>query len=131
MTKLPSTINNDVIEHSTPTIIQASIQIVVPTEKELFCMLMEKIEGIEKNSDRVIDFFQRINELEVKLSNTIEWVPVSAVATDKGLTSDAIRKQLQNGEFEEGVDFKYNGSRILINQGAVEQIQRKRRSSNG
>jgi len=129
MTKLPSTINSDIIEQSTHTIVKASIQIVVPTEKELFCMLMEKIEEIEKNSDRVIDFFQKINELEVKLSNTIEWLPVSAVATDKGLTSDAIRKQLQNGEFEEGVDFKYNGSRILINQGAIERIYRKRSSN--
>ena len=58
-----------------------------------------------------------------------EWNTVSMVAEVKGLTSDAVRKQIQNGNFEEGVDFKYNGSRILINQGVAEQIQRKRRNS--
>jgi len=62
---------------------------------------------------------------------TIEWIPVSAIANDKGLTPDAVRKQLQNGDFEVDVDFKYNGCRIQVHQGAVGRIQRKRRSSNG
>jgi hypothetical protein len=49
----------------------------------------------------------------------------------KGLSPDGVRKQLQNGDFEEDLDFKKKGCRIFINQGAVERIQRKRRSSNG
>jgi hypothetical protein len=48
----------------------------------------------------------------------------------KGLSSDAVLKQLRNGEFEEGVDFKKPHGRILINQGAIERICRRRRNSN-
>lgn len=66
-----------------------------------------------------------------ELSNEVEWYPVSTIAELRGITPDGVRKQVQNGDFEEGIDFKYNGSRILINQGAIERIHRKRRSSNG
>jgi hypothetical protein len=47
-----------------------------------------------------------------------------------GITSDTVRKQLRSGAFEEGVDFKKPHGRILINQGAIERIYRKRRNSN-
>jgi len=88
---------------------------------------------VDMFKERQEEYKRQIDNLKSKLSKqpSIEWISVSNVAKAKCLTSDAVRKQLQNGEFEEGVDFKYNGSRILINQGAVEQIQRKRRSSNG
>jgi len=121
-------------------IVSASIQIVVPNERELFCILLEKIQQIEesvetntKSFDNLSNILDGVEKLEAKLSSLksyVEWIPVSSVATEKGLTSDAIRKQLQSGEFEEGMDFKYNGARILINQGAIERIYRKR-SSNG
>ncbi len=55
-----------------------------------------------------------------------EWNTVSMVAETKSLTSDAIRKQLQNGEFEYGVDFKHNGGKILIHQGAIGRLHRRR-----
>lgn len=64
------------------------------------------------------------------LIDRIEWIYVSNVADSKGLTPDAVRKQLQNGDFEEGLDFRYKGARIQIHQGAIERISRKRRSSN-
>ncbi len=60
-----------------------------------------------------------------------EWTDVSIVANFKGLSSDAVRKQLKSGDFEEGVDFKYDGGKIQIHQGAIGRIRRKRRSSNG
>lgn len=66
-----------------------------------------------------------------KQKTTIEWFPVSIIAELNGLTPDAIRKQLQNGDFEEGIDFKKPNGRIMINQGAIGRIHRKRRSSNG
>jgi len=67
----------------------------------------------------------------VQPKTTVEWYPVGIVAELKDLTPDGIRKQLKNGDFEEGVDFKKPNGRILINQGAIERIRRKRRSSNG
>ena len=79
---------------------------------------------------------RQILELEDKIEifeqkNIIEWTTLSVVADKKGLTKDAVRKQLQNGDFEEGVDFKLVGNRILMHQGAVGRLHRKRRSSNG
>ena len=68
---------------------------------------------------------------EMKIKKPISWFSVSQVASLVGLTADAVRKQLQNGDFEEGLDFQYNGARIQVNQGAIERIQRKRRCSNG
>lgn len=83
-------------------------------------------------SERQSEYVNQINELKQKLSlkPVFKWISVSDVATAKGLSSDAVRKQLENGEFEDGVDFKKPNGRILINQGAVERIHR-RRSLNG
>jgi len=132
-------IESEIVEETQPVIVQARMQIVVPKERDLFCMLMEKIQQIEesaitnvKSLESLLNIFDGVEKLETKLSSLksyVEWISVSNVATEKGLTSDAIRKQLQSGEFEEGVDFKYNGSRILINQGAIERIYRKRSSN--
>lgn len=61
----------------------------------------------------------------------IQWSPLSLIALDKGLTKDAIRKQLQNGDFEDGVDFKRVGNKIVVHQGAIGKIRRQRRSHNG
>ncbi|RLA80270.1 MAG: hypothetical protein DRG78_11320 [Epsilonproteobacteria bacterium] len=90
------------------------------------------------NTDKIIDltlqFISSLKESVNEVSEStqgIEWVPVAIVADLKGLTADAIRKQLKSGDFEEGVDFKYKGSRIEVHQGAIGRIRRKRRSSNG
>jgi len=73
----------------------------------------------------------KVSVLEGKLQDKqIEWTTLSVIANDIGLTKDAVRKQLQNGDFEEGVDFKYDGNRIVVHQGAVVRLQRKRRSNN-
>jgi len=87
----------------------------------------EKLNLILKNQD---DLSRKLEDNFLEMKQTILWIPVSTVAIEKGLTTDAVRKQLQNGDFEEGVDFKWKGSRIQVHQGAVERIQRKRRSSN-
>ena len=104
-------------------------------ERVLYMVTKDKtiVKLMDMFNERQDSLLTEIKALEYKLSipNPVAWIPVAAVAEAKGLTSDAVRKQLQNGDFEEGTDFKYNGSRILINQGAIEQIQRKRRSSNG
>lgn len=102
-------------------------------ERVLYIMAKDKTitKLVDMFQERQSEYMNRIHDLEHKLSNksTVEWISVSAVAQVKGLSADAVRKQLQNGDFEDGVDFKYKGSRIEINQGAVERIQRKRRSS--
>ncbi len=74
----------------------------------------------------------KVDDLEKKI-NTIKdlWIPISEIARVKQLSKDAVRKQLNNGNFEEGVDFKHDGGKILVHQGAIEQIRRQRRSNNG
>ena len=68
---------------------------------------------------------------KIQSENRIEWTTLSIVAQEKGLTKDAIRKRLQNGDFEEGVDFKYDGNKIIVHQEAVVRLRRLRRSNNG
>ena len=71
-------------------------------------------------------------ELEkIKSTQRVNWTTLSIIAKEKGLTKDALRKQLQNGDFEEGVDFKYEGNKIVVHQEAIVRLRRKRRSTNG
>jgi len=77
-------------------------------------------------------FLQLSKMFETYISTqVISWVSVSDVAREHGLTSDAIRKRLQNGDFEEGQDFKRVGGKIQVYQGAIVRLQRQRRSNNG
>ena len=83
-----------------------------------------------------IDSLEVLEDIRYKLDvhileQTVEWTVLSVLAEKKGLTKDAIRKQLQNGDFEEGVDFKRDGNKIIVHQGAIGRLHRQRRSSNG
>ncbi len=98
---------------------------------ENILLMVTKDKTVVRLTEMLYDMNERLKVKGTTLGNLPQWHSVSAVAKVKGLSPDAVRKQLQNGDFEESVDFKYNGSRIKINQGAVERIQRKRRSSNG
>jgi len=103
-------------------------------ERVLYMVTKDKtiVKLVDMFQERQEDYVNQIKDLKSKLVEqpAVEWVSVSNVATAKGLSADAVRKQLENGEFEDGVDFKKPNGRILINQGAVERIHR-RRSSNG
>lgn len=85
---------------------------------------------------RANDMQDKIDNLESAVSNLlsenlIEWTTLSLLSSKTGLTKDALRKRLQNGDFEEGVDFKRDGNKIVVHQGAIGRLQRKRRSFNG
>jgi len=71
----------------------------------------------------------RVEQLQRSGKNT--WVTLSVIAKMHDLSRDALRKRLQNGDFEEGVDFKWDGNRIVVRQEAVIRLQRQRRRSNG
>ena len=99
--------------------------------------LASKLSSIEEKNQEISKLLEAQNNANeqlkaegILLKNLPQWYSVSAVAEAKGLSSDAVRKQLKNGEFEDGVDFKMPDGTILIHQGAVERIHR-RRSSNG
>ena len=104
-------------------------------ERVLYMMTKDKtiVKLVDMFKERQDSLLTEIKALEYKLStpDPIQWIPVSAVAEAKGLSADAVRKKLSTGAFKKGIDFKYKKSRIFIHQGAIERIQRKRRSSNG
>ena len=146
-------VDAEVIEDLLPVIVHGSIQFMLPSPNKSLRILQTSIANIQNTltlhtghleaiSHRVMNDIESIESLEVLkdirhkldvhiLEQTIEWTTLSIVAAKKGLTKDAIRKQLQNGDFEEEVDFKLDGNKIIVHQGAIGRIQRKRRSSDG
>ena len=143
----------EVVEDLSPVIVHGSIQFMLPSPDESVRILQTSItniqntltlhtEHLETISYRVMQDIESIDSLEALkdirhkldvhiLEQTVEWTTLSILAEKKGLTKDAIRKQLQNGDFEEGVDFKSDGNKIIVHQGAIGRLNRKRRSSNG
>jgi len=148
-----SIIQTEMVQDLTPVIVRAGIQFMLPSRDESMRILQTSITKIQNTltlhtdhletiSNRVVNDIESIDSLEVLkdirhkldvhiLEKTVEWTTLSILAEKKGLSKDAIRKQLQNGDFEEGVDFKTDGNKIIVHQGAIGRIQRKRRSSNG
>ena len=86
-----------------------------------------KINKLINISDEIVSQLKEQKEAKKDLPT---WVCVSDVAKEKELSSDAVRKQLSNGEFEDGKDFKKPAGKILIHQEAIGRIHR-RRSLNG
>ena len=141
------------MEQLEPIYVSATMQIVITPEardihliaentREIKNTLAKQNEKLDTIINRVMNDIDSIDSLEVLedirykldvhiLEQTVEWTVLSVLAEKKGLTKDAIRKQLQNGDFEEGVDFKRDGNKIIVHQGAIGRLHRQRRSSNG
>jgi len=134
----------EVADKMEPLQVRGILQVVIPTPTEAMHLMHKSLLGIEEKVDMQVQIMdvlysksydmqkEILRKLEIHvLEQTVEWTTLSILAEKKGLTKDAIRKQLQNGDFEEGVDFKSGGNKIIVHQGAIGRIQRKRRSSNG
>jgi len=135
----------EMVQDLTPVIVRAGIQLILPSRDESIRILQLSVDKIQSTlhiQTQIMNAIQDVESLEVLkdirhkldvhiLEQTIEWTTLSIISEKKGLTKDAIRKQLQGGDFEEGVDFKSDGNKIIVHQGAIGRIQRKRRSSNG
>ncbi len=138
-------VDAEVMEKLESTQVTGVLQFVIPTPDEAMHLMHKSLVGIQQTLDtqtQIMDVIYTEKSLDVLkaishkldihiLTQTIEWTTLSILADKKGLTKDAIRKQLQSGDFEEGVDFKSDGNKIIVHQGAIGRIQRKRRSSNG
>ena len=138
-------VDAEVVEKLEPIQVTGILQIVVPTPTEAMHLMHKSLVGIQQTLDtqtQIMDAIYNEQSLDVLndirhkldvhiLEQTVEWTTLSILAEKKGLSKDAVRKQLQSGDFEEGVDFKSDGNKIIVHQGAIGRIQRKRRSSNG
>ena len=142
-TQTNDVVDTEVVEELEPIQVTGIMQFIIPTPNESMHMMHKSLLEIEKKVDSqsqvmeaiyneksldVLKDIQRKLEIHI-LEQTIEWTTLSVLSKQKGLSSDAIRKQLQSGDFEEGVDFKTDGNKIVVHQGAVGRIHRKRRSS--
>ena len=75
----------------------------------------------------ILELRKDIKDINEYLRRTPKWIAVAEVARELGLTAQAVRKRLLNGDFEPGVDFKYVGSRILIARSTVPYLVRRRK----
>jgi len=138
-------VDAEVIEEREVIQVSAAIQIIITPEAKTMYRIEDNVREMQQTlntqtqimgaiyNEHSLDVLADIrHKLDVHiLEQTIEWTTLSIIATKKGLTKDAIRKQLQNGDFEEDVDFKTDGNKIIVHQGAIGRLNRKRRSSNG
>ena len=145
LVKVDPVVETEIVQDLEPRHVSASIQIIIPPDTKSIYKIHDSVILMNQKLDnqiRILDAIYSEESLDVLkniqhkldvhiLSQTVEWTTLSILADKKGLTKDAIRKQLQSGDFEEGVDFKSDGNKIIVHQGAIGRIQRKRRSSNG
>ncbi len=82
-------VESEVVENLEAITVQASIQIVVPTERELFCIIIEKIQQLDKS---IVGTQEDISSLTTSLFNIQEKLPTNERAD---------KKQISVKEFEE------------------------------
>ena len=138
-------VDAEIVEETGHILVSAAMQIIITPEAKTMYRIEENVMEMQQTlytqiqimgaiyNEHSLDVLEDIrHKLDVHiLEQTVEWTTLSILVDKKGLTKDAIRKQLQNGDFEEGVDFKHDGNKIIVHQGAIGRLQRKRRSSNG
>lgn len=78
-----SAVEGKIVQELEPIILQASIQIVVPTEKELFCIIIERIQQLDNS---IIGTKEEMINLTTSLLNIKEQLPSESIA-DKKLIS--------------------------------------------
>ena len=87
------------------------------SKKHLLLQVLEKVEEIQKNQEEL---------LRISMSQP-EWILLSDVARLHGLTTQAVRKRVLNGNYEDGVDYKYIHGRIYIARSAISKFARMRK----
>lgn len=76
--------------------------------------------------DLLIEIKNELLQIKDAFLQLPEWLPLTEIARDKGMTRQSLRTKLLSGDFEPELDFKYDGHKILIARSAVPRIRRKR-----
>ena len=74
----------------------------------------------------LMELLHEITTIKEAILSLPDWISLSDIAEDKGLTRQAVRKQLLTGEYEPDVDFKYVGNKMYVARSVVPRIKRKR-----
>ncbi len=74
----------------------------------------------------LIQIRQEIEEIKKAVLAIPEWISLSDLAKDRGISRQALWYRLQKGEFEPEVDFKSIGNKIYVARSAVFRIKGKR-----
>jgi hypothetical protein len=82
----------------------------------------------------ILDLHEQVQLLTEKVDEQLkhneklpEWYGVTEVALKNDLHPNTIRKKILSGDYEEDVDFKYEGSLIKINAKIIQNLTRKRK----
>jgi len=106
-------VESEVVEQLEPIVLQASIQVVVPTEKELFCIIIEKIQQLDKSivgtKDDIRNLTSALNEIQRKIpsESSLRYLSVKELANRYSI-SESQQKHLR-GRVKDSLPYYQDG----------------------
>ena len=106
-------VEGKVAEQLEPIVLQASIQIVVPTEKELFCIIIEKIQQLDRSivgtKEDISNLTNVLNEIQKKIpsESSLRYLSVKELANRYSI-SESQQKQLR-GRVKDSLPYYQDG----------------------
>ena len=106
-------VEGKVVEQLEPIVLQASIQVVVPTEKELFCIIIEKIQQLDRSivgtKEDISNLTNVLNEIQKKIpsESSLRYLSVKELANRYSI-SESQQKQLR-GRVKDSLPYYQDG----------------------
>ena len=106
-------VDSRVVEQLEQIVLQASIQVVVPTEKELFCIIIEKIQQLDKSivgtKEDISNLTNVLNEIQKKIpsESSLRYLSVKELANRYSI-SESQQKQLR-GRVKDSLPYYQDG----------------------
>jgi len=106
-------VESKVVERLEPIVLQASIQVVVPTEKELFCIIIEKIQQLDRSivgtKEDISNLTNVLNEIQKKIpsESSLRYLSVKELANRYSI-SESQQKQLR-GRVKDSLPYYQDG----------------------
>ena len=106
-------VESKVVEQLEPIVLQASIQVVVPTEKELFCIIIEKIQQLDRSivgtKEDISNLTNVLNEIQKKIpsESSLRYLSVKELANRYSI-SESQQKQLR-GRVKDSLPYYQDG----------------------
>lgn len=67
--------------------------------------------------------------LKAVIHSIPQWISITDVANDKGMSKESIRHRIINsGDYEIDKDYRYDGKRLVINKNIIHSLKRQRKA---